>query len=75
MFNSRKKEAKKIFQIFNTLLLKMQKHSLHIKESEVIKLYMRAIEMEKTVETLEYLYIQNGEIDKNLIEGEEISYE
>lgn len=71
MFNNRKKEAEKIFQIFNTLLLKLQKQPLHIKESEVIQLYKRAIEIEKTVDNLEYLYMQNGEINQN-IEGETI---
>lgn len=72
MFNNRKKEAERINWIFNTLLLKLQKHPMHIKEDEVIKLYMRATEMAKTIENLEYIYLQNGRIDKNIIEGEEI---
>ena len=70
MFNRRKKEAKKIMWVFNTLLLKLQKHPMHVKENEVIRLYMRAIDITKTIDNLEYLYIQNGEIDKN-IEGDQ----
>lgn len=68
----KKKETERIFNIFTTLLLKLQKHPLYIKEDMVVKLYQRAIEMSKTVENLEYIYEQTGDIDKNLIEGEEI---
>ena len=68
----KKKESERIFNIFTTLLLKLQKHPLHIKEDTVVKLYQRAIEMSKTVENLEYIYEQTGDIDRNLIEGEEI---
>ena len=69
---SRKKEIEKINWIFNTLLLKIQKHPMHLTETEITKLWMRAMEISKTIGNLEYLYNINGDIDKNLIEGEEI---
>jgi len=72
MFNSKKKEIERINWIFNTLLLKIQKQPMHITEAEVIKLWTRAIEISKTIDNLNYLYEQTGEINKNLIEGEEI---
>lgn len=72
MFNNNKKrEAERIFQIFNTLLLKVQKQPLHITEAEVIKIYKWATKIAKTTENLEYIYMQTGEIDKNITEGEE----
>lgn len=71
MFNNKKKELDKIWWVFNSLLLKLQKHPMHVQRDDVIKLYMRAIEVSKTVENLEYLYVENGKIDKDIIEGEE----
>lgn len=72
MFNNRKKEIERIDWIFNTFLLKLQKYPGHIKEDEIIRLYVRATKVAKTIGNLEYLYMQNGEIDNNIIEGEEV---
>ena len=70
MFTKNKK-CDRVNDIFNTLLLKFNKQALNIQEADIVKLYMRAIEISKTLESLEYMYKINGEIDKNLLTGEE----
>lgn len=69
MFN---KKQKKIWEIFNTLLFKFPKHPTNINESDVFHIYKRATLIYESYEKLDYIYLNTGEIDDNIIKGMEI---
>lgn len=68
---AKSKKIKRIDAIFHTLLLKYNRNAMSIRKMDILELYKRAIEIAETLDSLEYIYQINGEINKNLLNIEE----
>lgn len=66
MFN---KKDKKIWEIFNVLLLKIPKYPTNLTDQDIYNLYKRSIQIYDSYEKLNYIYKSTGDIDENIIKG------
>ena len=63
------KKDKKIWEIYQNLLIKLPKHPLNININDSLQLYKKAVEIYESYKYFDYIHKANGEINDNVVKN------